>query len=545
MFNAANESELFFKAEIDPTSSYLVLTDTKNRGLYVLQVVQTNDDQNDDTKSNDEENANNTSALAPPTAFIKSITEYPLSSPILSFGILNANVRKYKSDYNDIYSLEDVDDCDEDILNPYCVVIHLFLVQPKSVQECHVLYQPSLTPSIEPVRAIKSNNDSSTLKETDPLISTLSSGNVSGTSSKNLLESSLKSTRSGSIADLKTSPALTKTENNLSEQSIHSTSAKPLNLMTPDSFHSSGKITPEGVSNEVYSALRMLAGEKPVDAGANLLHLVNNNKVIDETEHKSPVIVPPMPPKSMLVAAGVSGGSSPSREVQEILSLKDSDCMNDFYNNSIDIQDDTDGSGNNADGADTNDAGADADVEDDEKNSNQDDDDTYTLSNGKYAEYESRCRENFNFIFHFCTVNDVNGLSKAKNSDWPIAPDVTSMSKLNKSGHSFKKADITSLSQSPNSINHKLDQMLEIIQTQNCQISELRNEIINLKQNRAEGDDSLKFEANKIEFRLSKMIEEYLIRYEREHNKKLDAFVTGRYVFASHGQCQSIKSFFI
>lgn len=128
-------------------------------------------------------------------------------------------------------------------------------------------------------------------------------------------------------------------------------------------------------------------------------------------------------------------------------------------------------------------------------------------------------------------MNDVNGLPKPKDSDWPIAPDVTSVPKLNKSGHAFKQTDVASLSSSPiGNISNKLDQMLEIIQTQNCQISELRNEIIGLKQNRTEGEDLLKVEANKIEIRLSKLIEEYLIRYEREHNKKLEAFISGRFV---------------
>lgn len=137
----------------------------------------------------------------------------------------------------------------------------------------------------------------------------------------------------------------------------------------------------------------------------------------------------------------------------------------------------------------------------------------------------------FNCFISSFLVNDVNGLSKPKNSDWPIAPDVTSVPKLNKSGQAFKQTAIASLSPSPiNNISNKLDQMLEIIQTQNCQISELRNEIIGLKQNRTEGEDLLKVEANKIEIRLSKLIEEYLIRYEREHNKKLEAFVTGRFV---------------
>lgn len=180
---------------------------------------------------------------------------------------------------------------------------------------------------------------------------------------------------------------MTKSEKSASQQSINKPSTA-LNLLTPDSFHSSGKITPEGVSNEVYSTLRMLAGEKPVDTSANLLHLVNNKQSGDEADkvqllqqvseesnnennENSPEIVSPLPPASMLVTTGVSGGSSPSREVQEILSQKGSDCINDFYSNSIDIQDDTDASGNNGD------------VGDEEKNSNQDDDETYTLNNGR------------------------------------------------------------------------------------------------------------------------------------------------------------------
>lgn len=139
-------------------------------------------------------------------------------------------------------------------------------------------------------------------------------------------------------------------------------------------------------------------------------------------------------------------------------------------------------------------------------------------------------------------MNDVNGLPKPKNSDWPNAPVVTTMSELNKSGHLFKQTAAASLSSSPiNSIGHKLDQMLEIIQTQNCQISELRNEIIGLKQNRVEGNDALKAEGNKIEIRLSKLIEEYLIRYEREHNKKLEAFVSGRCVSESYVQLFELR----
>lgn len=44
----------------------------------------------------------------------------------------------------------------------------------------------------------------------------------------------------------------------------------------------------------------------------------------------------------VLPMTAASGGSSPSREVQEILSLKDSDCLNEFYDDPSDLLDDND-----------------------------------------------------------------------------------------------------------------------------------------------------------------------------------------------------------
>lgn len=69
----------------------------------------------------------------------------------------------------------------------------------------------------------------------------------------------------------------------------------------------------------------------------------------------------------------------------------------------------------------------------------------------------------------------------------------------------------------------------ETIQTQNCQISELRSEILTLRQTRIEETNKFDALGTKIEYNLSKMLENYLNRYEREHNKKLEAFLTGRY----------------
>lgn len=455
VFKDAQERQLFFKAETDPTSSYLILTDTTSRGLYVLQLVQSGDDDADEAERPD-------AAEQKLSAYIKSITEFPLSSPILSFGILNATVRKYKNAYNDMYLLEDAEDYDEDNASSYCVVIQLYIVQPKSVQACHVLYQPSFSqlpaekarvaikaePEPEPVDANGNDEESSDGDAADPLISTLCS-------------------------NAKKSPALIK-----ADSSLHSVSGKPLNLMTPDSFHSSGKITPEGVSNEVYNALRMLAAEKSNESAA-IFQLAKGSPETEESEHLQYA----QPPGNGLPV--VSGGSSPSREVQEILSLKESDCLNDYYNDSIDIQDDTDGSGNNADGdaADANDGGAD----DDEKNSNQDDDDTYTLTK----------------------VNDVSALPKAKPTDWPHAPDV---------GGAFQPTQPSAGSLSD--INDKLDRMLEVIQSQNCRIAELQSEVVALKRvDAAQGDNGSS------DLRTAKVVEEYLTRCEREHNKRLDAFI--------------------
>lgn len=400
-FEASDSKPMFFKTEIDPTSSYLVLTDAKNRNLYVLQIVHADEE----TKAAENANGNG----AKPMAFIKSITEFPVSSPILSFGIVDATVRKYKCAYNDVYLLEELEDYDEDCMNRYCVVINLFLVQPKSVQECHVLYQPTLSIDADVGSSVSALSDGTNNDRTEELVNDLatilnmksslddsSSSSVSGASKSGiqmraLLDSSATTSSGNEASNVPKNPAaLTKSEKSASQQSINKPSSA-LNLLTPDSFHSSGKITPEGVSNEVYSTLRMLAGEKPVDTSANLLQLVNNKQSGDETDkvqllqqvseesnndnnENSPEIVPPLPPASML-GTGVSAGSSPSREVQEILSQKGSDCINDFYSNSIDIQDDTDASGNgNGDAADGN---------DEEKNSNQDDDETYALNNGK------------------------------------------------------------------------------------------------------------------------------------------------------------------
>lgn len=65
----------------------------------------------------------------------------------------------------------------------------------------------------------------------------------------------------------------------------------------------------------------------------------------------------------------------------------------------------------------------------------------------------------------------------------------------------------------------------EFMQTQACQISELRNAI---EMKNGADDNKLKTISKNIEFSLTKTLEDYLIRHEREHKKKMEAFIAER-----------------
>lgn len=139
------------------------------------------------------------------------------------------------------------------------------------------------------------------------------------------------------------------------------------------------------------------------------------------------------------------------------------------------------------------------------------------------------------FIFFLSSVNDAlqetgNGIVKTSKGDWPDAPIVIP---LQNADSLYKK----SVSSSPiNDINLKLDQLLEVIQSQNCQIAELRNEVVDLKKSHSgigkasASGSTQKVEVNSqnMEIRVTKLIEDYLGRYEREHKKRLEAFSSSR-----------------
>lgn len=134
-----------------------------------------------------------------------------------------------------------------------------------------------------------------------------------------------------------------------------------------------------------------------------------------------------------------------------------------------------------------------------------------------------------NIIFMIPVTKPVNqsnnGIAVAK-GDWPDAPTV--IQTFNHSQASISAGPI-------NDINIKLDQLMEIIQTQNCQISELRNEVAELKKSHStiavsasKSTQNSDINTQKLEHRLSKLIEEYMSRYEREHRKQLETFMIAR-----------------
>lgn len=66
---------------------------------------------------------------------------------------------------------------------------------------------------------------------------------------------------------------------------------------------------------------------------------------------------------------------------------------------------------------------------------------------------------------------------------------------------------------------------------QSIQINSLQNEIADIKKgNPFSSEKGMTDYAFKLEMQLSKLLEKYLKRYETEHNKKLNAFMAGRYL---------------
>ncbi|XP_073987799.1 enhancer of mRNA-decapping protein 4 homolog Ge-1 isoform X2 [Rhodnius prolixus] len=230
------------KAAIDLTAGYILLSDMYSRLLYVLEL---------------QKNANES------LPFVKSISEFKLPYPILSFGIVDAGPKTFKP--NTSFNIEDLCNGESEEESQIAVMVRMYLVQPKSLQECHIVFQPAQNNTIlQP-----------------PQLSSLT------------CEALEKQERLAEISA------------GLKDLDLSKTNAQPqpppppLNLMTPDAFHSpSNKETMTLIGDTKSTPLPDSSDSYTTSNTA----LVNNSEV------------------SVVGVGFVSGGSSPSREVQEILS---------------------------------------------------------------------------------------------------------------------------------------------------------------------------------------------------------------------------------
>ncbi|XP_053604958.1 enhancer of mRNA-decapping protein 4-like [Plodia interpunctella] len=255
---------LGLKAMLDTSASYLVLSDFKTRSLYVLNMAWDVDDT---------------------TAYCKSIAEFLLPYPVLSFCIVDADEEQVKceSSCDDPFHANgsggDTPDSPDDFdLNnaspePAETRLRLYIVQPKGLQEGELVYSRARAPPAHPDAELSELSLDDKTSESPAAASSILQ--QQSQQLKNLLMRS--QTQPGTLLQRAESPG-----------------APPqLNLMTPDAFSSPGKRD----EDEPPLSATPDAGKSRASAGAGA----------EST---------PAPRKPG------SAGSSPSREVQQIMSLE-------------------------------------------------------------------------------------------------------------------------------------------------------------------------------------------------------------------------------
>lgn len=103
------------KAGLDLSASYLFFSDIYNKAMYVFSILK------------DGEEA---------IACINTVSEFLLPSSFMSFAIVDAGQKRLKLNSDSMENLCTTDDDNDEPL-----VVRLFLVQPKSLQECHIAFR--------------------------------------------------------------------------------------------------------------------------------------------------------------------------------------------------------------------------------------------------------------------------------------------------------------------------------------------------------------------------------------------------------------------
>lgn len=546
---------------------------------------------------------------------IQNVAEFKLSSGILSFSIVNASMRRVKNSIESYYPIEEPDDFDDDSNSTSALVLHMFVVQAKSLQECQIIYQPCVA---EKTERSSLNSKRSQTPEDNLLIKeepeSPNSGTVGAVQLDALFAKSAKRASTGSSSAIVAVAAAaaaapsailqdaTKEAAKSESPQLSSAYTQQVNLMTPDAFSASGtaaaaavfvststttsigtdsSTTTSGQDRSIDSAvlqtIRMLAtvtsktSENP--NAEVLLNLMNNTLIEDREQQKlkekldarKKFIAIDRNPERNVAENLASGSSSPSREVQEIMATQDDA---DAYEAELENLDDDDD-----------------DEEEELANSSplpEAVDGTWPIV--KLSSHSAEL-QNAAQIMSQAVQNTNNGnvpptLGGGHNNNTSVGSNsnnntATTLSTSNTS--SSNNAGGTCVDSSGTgelnakmelligkwlwssirnfkyfilkeawwrnvlqilTISHKL--FADLVKAQSKQINKLENEVNKLQKQQeaaaalhSKQDTSLEPKnlsqlAYKIEMQLSKLMEQYLKRYENEHKKKLTEFLAAR-----------------
>ncbi|KAH8335925.1 hypothetical protein KR074_007164 [Drosophila pseudoananassae] len=564
----------YFIAGIDRSANYLVLSSIDCLAVYVMQIGSTGRSDSGDSDGEGGEGKR-----------IHNIAEFKLSSGILSFSIVNATMRKVKSSIESYYPFEEPEDFDEDNNSTYALVLHMFVVQAKSLQECQIIYQPCMAVAENAERRSLSSSKRSETPDDSLIIKQDSESPGSATALDSLFGKSAKRTSTGSssavvavAAAAAAAPSVILQETVINKEASKSESPQfgsgypQVNLMTPDAFSASGTstatavvvatssttsaaadgsstggATTESIDSAVLNTLRMLAtvtAKTVENSNANLLNLMNNTLIEDREQQKMKklearknFIAIDRNPERNLAENLASGGSSPSREVQEIMATQeDVDSYEAELENLEDDDDDDEELANSSPLLEAVD-GAWPMVKLPLTNSTE-------LQNA--AQIMSQVVQNTNNGNVPPTLGGGNINSANSNSNAVVGNSTNNNTALtlNTSNSSSDNTAISGACEGSNGngeLNSKIDQLIDLVKAQSKQINKLEKEVTNLQQQQQQilmvqptkPDASLEPKnvnqlAYKIEMQLSKLMEQYLKRYENEHKKKLNEFLAAR-----------------
>ncbi|XP_033172686.1 enhancer of mRNA-decapping protein 4 homolog [Drosophila mauritiana] len=561
-----------FIAGIDRSANYLVLSCLDSLAVYVMQIGSTGCADSENRVSDSEGEGCDSSKR------IQNVAEFKLSSGILSFSIVNASMRRVKNSIESYYPIEEPDDFDDDSNSTSALVLHMFVVQAKSLQECQIIYQPCVAE--KPERSSLSSKRSQT-PEDNLLIKeepeSPNSGTVGAVQLDALFAKSAKRASTGSSSAIVAVAAAAAaapsailqdaTKETVKSESPQLSSAYPqqVNLMTPDAFSASGtasaaavfvststttsigtdsSTTSSGQDRSIDSAvlqtIRMLAtvtsktSENP--NAEVLLNLMNNTLIEDREQQKlkekldarKKFIAIDRNPERNVAENLASGSSSPSREVQEIMATQDDA---DAYEAELENLDDDDD-----------------DEEEELANSSplpEAVDGTWPIVKlsshsaelQNAAQIMSQAVQNTNNGNVPPTLGGghINNTSVGSNSNNNTA---TTLSTSNTSSNNA--AGACDGSSGTEELNAKMELLIDLVKAQSKQINKLENEVNKLQKQQeaavalhSKQDTSLEPKnlsqlAYKIEMQLSKLMEQYLKRYENEHKKKLTEFLAAR-----------------